>query len=213
MGEDYKNWFREIYFSVMDPLANQKKLLKFDIFNAKADEQSAELLESITDDTVKKFYTIRNKWKVVWSTRIDSGLDAEGTFDFIALDRVMLDDVWDNEFGGNDWAPDNKGFRPIDMFYDINGMVGFFTDRSDKKGLYLMHSDSSMSALNVDLDGYLRLLGMSKGFGWWQNALVEIHTGKTMPNVADFKEKMPKIFPDFSWDAFVSLYEEVRIDK
>jgi hypothetical protein len=54
---------------------------------------------------------------------------------------------------------------------------------------------------------------MSKGFGWWQNALVEIHSGNPMPNVASFKEKMPLIFPDFSWDAFAALYEEVRIDK
>jgi hypothetical protein len=212
MEEDYKTWFREIYFLVMDSLANQKKLIKYDILNAKANEQSIGLLESITDEAIKNFYSIRNKWKVEWKTTDEVVFRAEGSIYMLPIEEVFQD-VWDDSLGGNDWNPEMKGFRPLDMFYDIDGFVGFYVGRPEKKGLYVQHSDSSVSPLHVDLDGYLRLLGMSKGFGWWQNALVEIHSGNPMPNVASFKEKMPLIFPDFSWDAFVALYEEVRIDK
>ena len=211
MAEDYREWFKDIYFSVMDPLADQKNRIKYDIINAKANEQNSSLLELLPND-IRKFYSIRNKWKVVWKTTDEANCQAEGSIDFLPLEEV-LQDVWDNSLGGNDWNPEMKGFRPLDMFYDIDGFVGFYIDRPEKKGLYLQHSDSSVSPLHVDLEGYLKLLGMSKGFGWWQNALVEIHSGNPMPNVASFKEKMPLIFPDFSWDAFEALYEEVRIDK
>jgi len=51
------------------------------------------------------------------------------------------------------------------MFYDINGMVGFFVGREEMKGLFLF-SDSELHPLYIDFEGYLKLLGMSKVFCW-----------------------------------------------
>ncbi len=150
-------------------------------------------------------------WKFNWKTKAKNEVNAEGTFDFLPIERLLYD--WDEEFGGNDWAPDMKGFRPLDMFYESAGCVGFFVNREDKLGLYLYKFDGETHPLHIDFDGYLKLLGLSKGFGWWQNALVEISTGEHQPNVDDFKEKMPQIFPDFSYDKFIKLYESLRIDK
>lgn len=212
MKEDLKSWFKGIYFATTDPLAEQKELINYDVRNSVAKEDKTHLFTEIIDPTIIKFYTARNLWKIEWNTKENVDFNAQGTFDFITIEQVMQDS-WDEELGGNDWAPDMKGFRPLDMFYDMDGMVGFFINRPEKTGLYLLHSDSSMSALNVDMEGYLQLLVMSKGFGWWQNALVQISKGEEMPNVASFKENMPKIFPDFSWEAFEELYESVRIDK
>jgi hypothetical protein len=212
--EEFNLWFDPIY-NEMDPVRGSKHLKLIDGGCGDTDEKSfpsESIQEKISDYTIVKFYSFISEWKLKWRTKEDFEVKAEGTFDFLPLKEVMID-VWDDSLGGNDWNPEMKGFRPLDMFYDIDGFVGFYVGRPEKKGLYVQHSDSSVSPLYVDLDGYLRLLGMSKGFGWWQNALVEIHSGNPMPNVASFREKMPKIFPDFSWDAFVALYEEVRIDK
>lgn len=76
-----------------------------------------------------------------------------------------------------------------------------------------MHSDNTCHPLHVDFNGYLQLLKMSRGYGWWQNALVEISTGAHQPNTDAFREEMPKLFPDFSWEKFSELYQSVRMDK
>lgn len=210
---DFDIWFEPIY----DQVNNLNfKLIKIDDGGfwdkEEPDFPNQEPYNLIPDESVKLFYTFINDWGIKWSNRTNVEINAQGTFNILPLDQVMQDS-WDDTLGGNDWAPDMKGFRPLDMFYDMDGFVGFYIKRPDKNGLYLQHSDSSISPLHLNLDGYLQLLGMSKGFGWWQNALVQIHSGKEMPNVAGFKEKMPKIFPDFSWEEFVELYEKVRIDK
>ena len=211
--EEFNVWFNPIFDAVNDI---PEKYLKFvDGLCGDTDENSfpSEVIqEKISNESIVTFYSFISEWRLKWQSKQDFEIKAEGTFNFLPLTEVMQD-ISDDSLGGNDWNPEMKGFRPLDMFYDIDGFVGFYIDRPEKKGLYLQHSDSSVSPLHVDLDGYLRLLCMSKGYGWWQNALVEIHKGSPMPNVAAFKEEMPLIFPDFSWDAFVSLYEEVRIDK
>ncbi len=215
MNEIVLNWFRPLYLPIWDPInaLNGKLKITNDFVRSSIEIKEETLFDKgFMDVDLAKFYSFFETWKLTWKTTEELNIKAEGVIDFIPLDQVMQD-VWDNSLGGIDWNPEMKGFRPLDMFYDIDGFVGFYIDRPEKKGLYLQHSDSSVSPLHVDLDGYLKLLGMSKGFGWWQNALVEIHSGNPMPNVAGFKEKMPLIFPDFSWDAFVALYEEVRIDK
>jgi hypothetical protein len=80
------------------------------------------------------------------------------------------------------------------------------------KGLFLF-SDSELHPLHIKFYGYIKLLEIFKGFGWWQNALVQISTGKHQSSVDSFKEKMPQIFPNFNWDQFVALYESLRINK
>ncbi|MNY12124.1 hypothetical protein D3C86_1451910 [compost metagenome] len=170
------------------------------------------VMDQIEDKCIRTFYKAVDKWSVNWKVvKKKLKFEAEGIFNFLPLEQVMQD--WDDDFGGNSWAPDMKGFRPFDMFYEMEGQVGFFVGRPDKKGLYLSKTDGETQPLHVDFEGYLKLLTLSKGFGWWQNALVQINTGITQPNVAGFKENMPKIFPEFNWDEFVALYQSVRIDK
>ncbi len=212
-SEEIEEWFDEIYDDTIDPVSDNEII---QISDANYERPKIELnenqIEQLKTQGIIEFYTCTGLWKLYWRTKPESNINTEGTFEFIPFEQ-MISSTWDDDLGGNDWAPDMKGFRPIDMFYDMDGFVGFFIGREDKKGLYLVHSDSSVSPLHVNFEGYLKLLGMSKGFGWWQNALVEISTGEHQPNVDDFKEKMPQIFPDFNFDEFKALYESLRIDK
>ena len=51
---------------------------------------------------------------------------------------------------------------------------------------------------------------MARGFGWWQNVVVELATGAAQPNAADFRAQMPELF-ELDMDAFAALYEQVRL--
>lgn len=213
MTNEDKQWITTIYKSILDPFLDSN-IEGIELDNRKTpsliDKTSHPDMEFI-DKSIIRFYSFFNWWKFHWVTTDHFKFKAEGTFEFTEFKNLLVNQDEDN--GANDWALDMKGFRSLDNFYDSNGFVGFFINRPDKKGLYLIHSDSSMSALNVDFEGYLKLLAMSKGFGWWQNALVQISTGEHQPNVDSFKEKMPQIFSNFNWDEFVETYESLRIDK
>ena len=212
MEEQDKKWFINYYKPILNTFNDKIDSLEINNIKPPAVKIDFSKFENIEDKNISRFYKCFNWWKFSWKTKPTLDIKAEGTFEIISFERVMSA-TWDDDLGANDWAPDMKGFRPLDMFYDSDGFVGFYIGREDKKGLYLVHSDSSVSPLHIDFDGYLKLLGMSKGFGWWQNALVEIATGAHQPNVDSFKENMPKIFPEFNYEEFKSLYESLRIDK
>ena len=207
-----KNWIEDLYYPILNPISDNKNLKISDVkYEPTKGDYSDFEYKFMKKHKLGFFYESLELLKLYWKTFDKYEIQVEGSFDINPIQKVMFN--WDDDLGGNDWAPDMKGFRPLDMFYDSDGFVGFYVEREDKKGLYLVHSDSSVSPLHIDFEGYLKLLIMSKGFGWWQNALVEISTGAHQPNVDSFKENMPKIFPEFNYEEFKNLYESLRIDK
>lgn len=212
MEQQDKEWFINIYTPIWNSIKDKMDSLEIDNIIPLAQEIDFSKYKDIEDKNILRFYRCLDWWKFSWKSKPELDVKAEGIFEIISFERVM-NDAWDDDLGGNDWAPEMKGFRPLDMFYDSDGFVGFYIGREDKKGLYLVHSDSSVSPLHVDFEGYLKLLSLSRGYGWWQNALVEISTGKNQPNVDSFKDNMPKIFPEFNYEEFKNLYDSLRIDK
>ena len=210
--EQIQEWLVPLFTDITGPLMDRIEKMHVDSRYERYENENYKL-DSVDDLSIINFYRFFDWLKIDWKST-ESGefqVDCEGVVDFIPLAQA-LSDAWDKDLGGNDWAPEMLGFRPLDCFYDVDGMVGFFVGRNDMKGLFLF-SDSELYPLHVNFEGYLKLLGMSKGFGWWQNALVQISTGIHKPNVDSFKEKMLQVFPDFSWNQFVELYESLRIDK
>lgn len=212
MEQQDKEWFKNLYGPIWNSIRDKTGSLEIDNIVPRAKEIDFSKYKDIEDKNILRFYRCLDWWKLSWKSKSELDVKAEGIFEFISFERVM-NDAWDDDLGGNDWSPEMKGFRPLDLFYDSDGFVGFYISGKDKKGLHLVHSDSSVSPLHIDFEGYLKLLSLSKGFEWWQNALVEISTGKHQPNVDSFKAKMPKIFPDFDYEEFKDLYESLRIDK
>lgn len=207
-----KDWIKELYSPIYYPITENKNLKISEVkYEPSKNEYSDVEIEFIKQHKLEDFYESLESLKLHWKTFESYEIKAEGSFDIYPVKRIMRN--WDEDFGVNDWAPKMKGFKPLDMFFESNGCVGFYMNRPEKKGLYLYAFEGDSQPLNLYFKEYLQLLIISKGFGWWQNALVEISTGKQQPNVDSFKANMPKIFSDFNYEEFKNLYSSLRIDK
>ena len=94
--------------------------------------------------------------------------------------------------------------------------IGFFMAKPGQKPndeLYYLYFEDEPEGLNVDMDGYMQLLYKTRGFAYWQLALLFLQTRRKrkVSGVEEFKKYMPIIFPDFKWDEFVALYEQVKL--
>ena len=219
-NEEIKEWFDQLYDDMQKSLFSKKDIIWINSFTAIDSCIGAQNIKSdqISDANIILFYEFTNGLKITWETKEKKKITfkAEGTFNLLPLEEVLTDnwdDSWADTWAGTEEAEAMVGFRPLDMFYESAGSVGFYVNRTDKTGLYLYKEEGVPEPLHIDLEAYLKLLAMSKGYGWWQNALVEISTGVHQPNTDSFRENMPKIFPEFNWDEFVALYESLRIDK
>lgn len=101
-------------------------------------------------------------------------------------------------------------FKIIDFFMD-EAAVGFYENGDEE--MYLYQFEGSPAPLGVNFEGYIRLLCEAKGFFYWQQVLLALKTKKENLESKNFKTYMPQIFPDFRYDDFVKLYEEVKIIK
>jgi hypothetical protein len=218
--DEEKAWFRTIYDPFLplsdrmrrgEGFADLGRKKKGHILDESIAPLDANTIEVVGDPTLVRLWGLFRWWAIEWKTNSTAPAEAKGSFELLPPERV-LNDAWDEDLGGNDWAPHMKGFRPVDMFYDSDGFVGFYLGRQDE-GFYLVHSDSSVSPLHVNFDGYLQLFAMARAYGWWQNALVEIATGASMPNVKEFRADMPLLFEDFSFEEFEHRYHALRIDQ
>ncbi len=206
------NWLDAIHKNIISGMGAQVDQLEFDIAHDPVSRITSEQENEISDPSLIRFYRLRNWWIIGWETKNDLPMRAEGRFDIRSPERVLFN--CDEEMGVFDDVPDLKGFRHIDMFNESGGSVGFFVGREkEKKGLYLNRFEGRVEPMHVDFEGYLKLLGMSKGYLGWQNALIIIHSKKDSGMADSFKLNMPLLFPDFNWDEFVKLYESLRIDK
>lgn len=208
---EIQNWFFNIYDEIIPIISGNEFINLNNTYSNPETEMTNDIKIQLIDISIVNFYLVNEWWKVSWESKKNSKFKYEGSINFITLKQVLYN--WDEEFGGESWSLDMKGFRPLDMFYESAGCVGFYINRKDKKGLFLYKFDGKTQALDIDFEGYLKLLGMTKGYGWWQNALIEIQTGNSQPNVTQFKEEMPKIFADFNWFDFINLYESLRLSK
>lgn len=106
-------------------------------------------------------------------------------------------------------------FKVFDFFLP-ECCVGFYLSGKFGKApeeLYVFDREDVPIPLNVDIDGYIQLLYMARGFAYWQMALLDFqkHPSAGKAEVEKFKEWMPKVFPDFKWAEFVSLYKKVKL--
>src|SRR5690554_4240634 len=120
---EFNLWFDPIFDQVRD--TNLKWVQLDDGFCGNTNDTnfpSQYVQNQISDKTISNFYSFVSEWRRKWSTKKDFENTAQGTFNILPLDKVMQDS-WDETLGGNDWAPGMKGFRPLDMFYDMDGFV------------------------------------------------------------------------------------------
>ncbi len=115
-------------------------------------------------------------------------------------------------------------FKIVDMNAD-EAAVGLYHDQAQERELYyLSFGDGMPEPLGIDFDGYLQLLTLSLGYTYWPTLLVELNehftqqptesfSGPRDPNAQDFVTDMTALFPPFSLEAFVALYDQVRLRR
>ena len=116
-----------------------------------------------------------------------------------------------------------RSFKVVDLNAE-EAAVGLYHDAAQERELYYhaFGEGTLPQPLGVDFDGYVQLLTLSLGYTYWPTLLVELNqhfaqqpaqpfAGPQDPNAQDFVRDMTALFPPFSLDAFVALYDQVRL--
>lgn len=107
-------------------------------------------------------------------------------------------------------------FRPLD-YPTPESYVGFIIkpDTIYKSLYYMSISDYELNNLDLDYDGYTQMAVESRVFNHWQRVLLYYMDGEGIGSVETeiFKTEMPKIFPDWTWENFITEFESLRLSN
>ena len=175
-------------------------------------KKEREYVKTVNPSDIFDFHSEMNGLNVEWKGKKVKNADIKGSIKILSAQQVLQDWKGIVYF---DFTPDDdriKNFHPIDFFID-EACVGVFLNESEKKdsSLYLFSFEGEPVNLNMNINAYLEMAIASKGFLYWQYAVIEILEGKENPVSNRFKEWMPKLFVNFSWEQYMLLYKKIRI--
>ncbi|NQX97910.1 MAG: hypothetical protein HRT73_08535 [Flavobacteriales bacterium] len=172
---------------------------------------------------LKEFHLLNNGFSITWQAkRIDTLF---GGFNFIPIEEIY-DDYSNQLYFEEDLEEDPLivSFRPFD---EISPEVrcGFIDHPTETIKSIFLHTTSSnygIQDLDIDFDGYIELMKMCWAYNNWPFILLNIQeeddnldefdrSNKEL--VKNFKQNMPKVFSNFSWDNFVKKYNSLRLSK
>ena len=139
--------------------------------------------------------------------------DYEGATHILSLDGIIgkrSSSNFDPQYLDDDDA--RNDFHVVDEFCNEAG-VGIFSGKSATNSLYFFAIDEMPEYLGLDLSGYVEMLIASRCYRYWQKAILSIRNEKTNHETEKFKERMPYLFPGWTWESFVSKYNEVKIEE
>ncbi|MCC3157080.1 hypothetical protein LJ737_07510 [Hymenobacter sp. 15J16-1T3B] len=177
-----------------------------------------------------------NGFRVRWTTtaeqqaryteRAQRGLrQARGRIEFKRLQDMY--GSWEGVVYFADQPLDNarlRAFKVVDMFSD-EAAVGLFHDAQQEAQLYLcVFGEEEPAPLGVDFEGYLQLLTLTLGHVYWPYLLRDVHqhftlqpaepyTAPTNASAQQCAAELSALLPDFSLDAFVACYDQVRLRR
>jgi hypothetical protein len=163
---------------------------------------SSEALVRISP-IIANYYKVFISFEQIWTFKNDE--EIRGFTNIIPLKESIEDDE----------PKYMHGLRMLDYFVP-EACVGFYLAKKNQKPddeLYYLYFENEPVGLNVDMDGYVQLLYMSRGYAHWQKALLFFQGNKDVGVswIENFKMSMSQVFPDFKWEDFVALYEKVKL--
>lgn len=170
-----------------------------------------QLTESKTPQELLCLHGEMDGLTVLWTSEDDP--EILGAVKILPASEIFQD--WE-EVVYFDFTPEDdriRYFRPIDFFADECSVGAYFNEPDTTQvdtSVYLYRFEGEPVNLCLNMPGYLKMLVASKGFLYWQYAVLELLDGEENPTSQKFKQWMPQLFEDFSWDSYVSLYSEVR---
>ncbi|MDO7873771.1 hypothetical protein Q5H93_03435 [Hymenobacter sp. ASUV-10] len=117
-----------------------------------------------------------------------------------------------------------RDFKVVDMYNDESAVGLYLTAARDPELYRCSLGEELPEPLGVDFDGYLQLLTLSLGHSYGTVLMRELHlhfttqpdqpfAGPSYPASQIFVVKMTAVLPEFSLDAFVHLYDQVRLRR
>ena len=110
--------------------------------------------------------------------------------------------------------PHLKYYKALDLISEQH-TVGFLhgADFEANSLYYHISPYSDLYSLDLDFEGYMQMAFEAKIYYYWPKVLLDIQSNSESKETQDFKENMPQLFEDFSWDDFVKKYESLRLSK
>lgn len=186
----------------------------FNYFNSPANSQQIDELEQSgkIEKAVLDFYGVSDGFEISWQPTDSSLKEHEivGRVKINPFQQVMRN--WTGVVYFDD-EPENtprRKFFPTDFFID-EAAAGFCTLEGYRNMIYLFKFEGDLIPLYVNFRSYLRCMLAAKGCLYWQYLLLELINGKENEVSKRIKKFLPQLFPDFSFQSFEKLFNEVRI--
>lgn len=160
---------------------------------------------------IKAFYSELNGVNMHWThANFENQAKVCGKVKLLDIDSMNTDGnglVW---FEHTPIDSPLRNFKLIDFFAD-EAAVGFFESANSNPEMHLYLFEGMPMPLGLDLEGYIKLLCQTRGFYYWQQAILALKNNQDNQESANFKLYMPQIFPEFKFEDFAALYQSVRI--
>ncbi|GAA4460564.1 hypothetical protein GCM10023189_35850 [Nibrella saemangeumensis] len=190
---------------------NVQQALFFNIAAKKADLAQVRKTGRVAED-VLNFYAQGNRWEVKWSPRelTPESEEVRGSVNMLPFEKVFSN--WEGVAFFSSTPADSirRRFFPVDFFAD-EAAVGLVVTEQQKGQMYYSDFESDPMPLEINLDGYIQLCVAAKGMLYWPYGIRELIEGEENPVSQRMKAHLPTLFPDFSFDAFARLFNELRI--
>jgi hypothetical protein len=158
-------------------------------------------------------------YSIKWKAKPETGIDAGGAIKILEITDIFGD--WEGQTYFQNTPEDStlRDFKPVDVkneYGDNLAGIYFGKNKTDYTFHYGDIDGSEYRSLDLDINGYIEMMIMAKGCYGWQTAIIDIIYIDAVLRTGDgddFKENMPKLFPDWTWEGFVQKFEEVRLKK
>lgn len=207
-----KNYLENIKKMVDDLNKNPKINVTEFVINLPATEEElngAEKKLKLTAD-MKEFYSQANGIKLTWELKepvLEKSFIEEynisneklmvcGTIELLPVQEVFMDwkDVIYFDWEGGD---EYKLLHPLD-FFTSGACAALNIDGSASPVVYFHYCGEEMNSLKMDFKEYLNALLKTRGFNFWQSAIIAEYKGEELtlePKI--FRACMPVLFPDY----------------
>lgn len=186
----------------------------FQLFDSPANSRQLEEFgkNGKIEKTVLEFYKLSDGFEIAWQP-VDIALKEQelvGRVKINPFQQVMRN--WSGVVFFDDEPQDSprRKFFPTDFFVD-EAAAGFCTLEGHRHMIYLFKFEGELIPLDVNFEGYLRCMLMARGCLYWQYLLLEVTSGQENAVSQRIKRYLPRLFPDFEFEAFAMLVNQVRI--
>jgi hypothetical protein len=165
---------------------------------------------------IESFYrNTADGYGLEWWTNKEKGIG--GNLQLAQTKYLFKDPEWLGFYDEDtDEGADIRFFHPFD-YPTPESYAGFVMRPAaiHRSVYYLSIGDYELKNLDLDFDGYTQMAAEARAFNHWQVVLLyymgEISIGAS--ETEKLKTEMPKIFPDWSWDNFITKFESLRLSK